>query len=575
MNQKGAREQNDISIIRNLPKRLQQRIVEDVSDNSLVTVDETTRQSSSGQPSTSKGGTKKDDNDKMSRRFLQKQTRPNNAIQQGNGAIDATSINFFLQKSPSCTRTLNKNNFKRETVPVLESSGKEVASKATHIKDVTPSTNSNVGNSSIPGILRFNDAKHIKLIAAEKNINGSEKNVGRENGRRTTTRIHQISEQFTKADNILTKSPARQLQRQLNQPAWFEMLIGAQYVEHLPKLYEKFTSILQQNMVIENWSEFNEARVELQNIFTNLLLQQLKLCCEQKIDTFFWKLLYYNVREYFISNSKLTADDTHNRFLLLIDEGLDFYNNLHLKLNAKYINTVQKQTNILLQHPENNISIEKEVPPQRSTHKFEFIAKVAAQKLLICLGDLCRYKTKELQTNDYTDAAKYYQQAQVLIPTNGIPYNQLAIVSIHARKKFDAVYFHMRSLMSSNAIYSARESLLVLFDEIRKKYEETELKNSPVHQGSPRYNHSKNSKSLRKEVWIHVDGVRRLHHSSETVNIKSKSAALVEEKKVERVDKRRASASIYIAVFVCNWKTIHWHRHGVYCRTATQTFGGA
>lgn len=37
------------------------------------------------------------------------------------------------------------------------------------------------------------------------------------------------------------------------------------------------------------------------------------------------------------------------------------------------------------------------------------------------------------------------------------------------RKKFDAVYFHMRSLMSSNAIYSARESLLVLFDEIRKK----------------------------------------------------------------------------------------------------------
>ncbi|XP_039970240.1 telomerase-binding protein EST1A [Bactrocera tryoni] len=551
MNQKGAREQNDISIIRNLPKRLQQRIVEDVSDNSLVTVDDTARQSSSGQPSTSKGGAKNDDNDKMSRRFLQKQTRPGNANQQGIGAIDATSINFFLQKNASCTRTLNKNNFKRETVPVLESSGKEVASKATNIKEVTPSTNSNVGNSSIPGILRFNDAKHIKLIAAEKNINGSEKNVGRDNGKKTTTRIHQISEQFTKAENILTKSPARQLQRQLKQPPWFEMLTGVQYVEHLPKLYEKFTSILQQNKVIENWSEFNEARVELQNIFTNLLLQQLKLCCEQKIDTFFWKLLYYNVREYFISNSKLIADDIHNRFLLLIDEGLDFYTNLHMKLNTKYINTVQKQTNILLQHPANNISIEKEVPPQRSTHKFEFIAKVAAQKLLICLGDLCRYKTKELQTNDYTDAAKYYQQAQVLIPTNGIPYNQLAIVSIHARKKFDAVYFHMRSLMSSNAIYSARESLLVLFDEIRKKYEETELKNSPVHQGSPRNNSSRNSKSLRKEVWIHVDGVRRLHHSSETDNIKNKSAALIEEKKLKTLTSEellRRFTSLYLYI---------------------------
>lgn len=138
------------------------------------------------------------------------------------------------------------------------------------------------------------------------------------------------------------------------------------------------------------------------------------------------------MREYFISNSKLTADDIHKQLLLLIDEGLDFYTNLHMKLNLKYINTDQKVENVPLHyHPTNNITIEKEVPPQRSTHKFEFIAKVAAQKLLICLGDLCRYKTKELQTNDYTDAAKYYQQAQTLIPTNGIPYNQLAIVSIH------------------------------------------------------------------------------------------------------------------------------------------------
>lgn len=552
MNQKGAREQNDISIIRNLPKRLQKRIVEDVSDNSLVTVVDTTRQSSSGQPSTSKGGAKKDDNDKMPRRFLQKQNTSGNANQQGNGAIDVTSINFFLQKSTPCTRTLNKNNFKRETVPVLETSGKSVDSKATNIKYVTPSTNSYVGNSSIPGILRLNEAKHGQIIAAEKNKNGNEKNVGRDNGKKTTARVHQISDQLSKADNILTKSPARQLQRQLKQPPWFGMLTGIQYVEHLPKLYERVTSIIQQNIVVENWAEFNEARIELQNIFTNLLLQQLKLCCEQKIDTFFWKLLYYNVREYFISNSKLTADDIHKQLLLLIDEGLDFYTNLHMKLNLKYINTDQKVENVPLHyHPTNNITIEKEVPPQRSTHKFEFIAKVAAQKLLICLGDLCRYKTKELQTNDYTDAAKYYHQAQTLIPTNGIPYNQLAIVSIHGRKKFDAVYFHMRSLMSSNAIYSARESLLVLFDEIRKKYEETEIKTSPLHQGSPRNNNSRNSKSLRKEVWIHVDGVRRLHHSSESDNTKSKSAAIKEEnhlKKLTNVELLRRFTSLYLYV---------------------------
>lgn len=136
-------------------------------------------------------------------------------------------------------------------MPVLETSGKSVDSKATNIKYVTPSTNPYVGNSSIPGILRLNEAKHGQIIAAEKNKNGNEKNVGRDNGKKTTARVHQISDQLSKADNILTKSPARQLQRQLKQPPWFGMLTGIQYVEHLPKLYERVTSIIQQNIVVE------------------------------------------------------------------------------------------------------------------------------------------------------------------------------------------------------------------------------------------------------------------------------------------------------------------------------------
>lgn len=37
------------------------------------------------------------------------------------------------------------------------------------------------------------------------------------------------------------------------------------------------------------------------------------------------------------------------------------------------------------------------------------------------------------------------------------------------RKKFDAVYYYMRSLMASNPFFTARESLLALFDENRKK----------------------------------------------------------------------------------------------------------
>lgn len=37
------------------------------------------------------------------------------------------------------------------------------------------------------------------------------------------------------------------------------------------------------------------------------------------------------------------------------------------------------------------------------------------------------------------------------------------------KRKVDAVYYYMRSLLSSNPIMVARENLLTLFDEIRKK----------------------------------------------------------------------------------------------------------
>lgn len=37
------------------------------------------------------------------------------------------------------------------------------------------------------------------------------------------------------------------------------------------------------------------------------------------------------------------------------------------------------------------------------------------------------------------------------------------------RRKLDAVYYYMRSLMASNPFQSARESLILLFDESRKK----------------------------------------------------------------------------------------------------------
>jgi len=61
----------------------------------------------------------------------------------------------------------------------------------------------------------------------------------------------------------------------------------------------------------------------------------------------------------------------------------------------------------------------------------ESALKVVAQRLLICLGDLSRYRVNHVKATDYVEAAKYYQRAQELVPGNGAPYNQLAVISIY------------------------------------------------------------------------------------------------------------------------------------------------
>lgn len=87
---------------------------------------------------------------------------------------------------------------------------------------------------------------------------------------------------------------------------------------------------------------------------------------------------------------------------------------------------------------------------------------------------------------------RWYIKAHEINPKNGKPYNQLAVLAVCAvsftlqnlikirkyllqRRKLDAVYYYMRSLMSSNPVTSAKEHLVSLFDENKKKVSTTLL----------------------------------------------------------------------------------------------------
>ncbi|KAH8251681.1 hypothetical protein KR038_004533 [Drosophila bunnanda] len=356
-----------------------------------------------------------------------------------------------------------------------------VLSGATAVKPKAPVlvTNGAVGanakqrrDGGIPGILR------VATSVADNDGNGSGNGTGsgRGNGNGKTHNARRRG----KDKDPAPPSPVTRTRLTTEHPDWFEPLLSLPQAKIIVQLYDQLMVLQQRNLILINWKNFCDIHDQLQDAFKELVLEQLKFVCEHKVDVFFWKLLFYNVRDYL---KRQHSDQAHGHTLLLIEQSTRFYRMMYEKLMAKC------------------------VPSSRS----ESGVKVVAQRLLICLGDLSRYRVNHVQATDYLEAARYYLKAQELVPGNGAPYNQLAVISIYHHKRFDAVYYYVRSLLTSNSIQTAKESLLDLFDEIRRKYEENEMKQSPMHQAAAPKNQK--SKQMRKEVWIHPDGIRCLHRT--------------------------------------------------------------
>ena len=69
------------------------------------------------------------------------------------------------------------------------------------------------------------------------------------------------------------------------------------------------------------------------------------------------------------------------------------------------------------------------------------MALVSAQKLLLFLGDLARYKEQINETHCFGRAKSWYVKAQQIQPKNGRPYNQLAVLSIYSVIYINLMYF--------------------------------------------------------------------------------------------------------------------------------------
>uniref|UniRef100_A0A8C2TGW5 Telomerase-binding protein EST1A n=1 Tax=Coturnix japonica TaxID=93934 RepID=A0A8C2TGW5_COTJA len=252
----------------------------------------------------------------------------------------------------------------------------------------------------------------------------------------------------------------------------------------------------------EGLEKMAQLRVEMLQLYERCILMDIEFSDTQNVDQLLWKNAFYQVIEKFRQLLKdplgENAQEIRNKLLQLLDEGTSFFDGLLQKLQVSY--------QFKLEDYMDGMAIR--CKPLRKMVKY---ALISAQRCMICQGDICRYREQANDTANYGKARSWYLKAQQIAPKNGRPYNQLALLAIYTRRKLDAVYYYMRSLAASNPILTAKESLMSLFEETKRKAEQMEQKKHQVLELSPSHRGKGKKSTMRQvgddatrlEIWIH------------------------------------------------------------------------
>lgn len=92
-------------------------------------------------------------------------------------------------------------------------------------------------------------------------------------------------------------------------------------------------------------------------------------------------------------------------------------------------------------------------------------------RCLVFMGDLARYRELHSQRakKNFSAAEGFYLKALALLPENGNPHNQLAVLATYVEAETVAVYRYCRSLLIAQPFATAEENLALLFERSRQR----------------------------------------------------------------------------------------------------------
>ncbi|KAJ3154875.1 hypothetical protein HDU86_004580 [Geranomyces michiganensis] len=239
--------------------------------------------------------------------------------------------------------------------------------------------------------------------------------------------------------------------------------------------------------------DVQQARVQLRDALERRILQASESAPgsgkEEDLEANLWKLAHYKVIEEFrkaeksVHNSAKRAGQAADRdelrlltahFRRFLSEATAFYARFICRLHRTFdlrgnaMATIIRQLRFAVgSDAEDENFVASTFVSEAATRR----ALKACHRSLIYLGDLARYRERhaDRKAADWSAAVMFYNMAIRLIPDNGNPYNQLAVIASHLDDELRAMECYTRSLAAVRPFGTASENLQILFEKVNKR----------------------------------------------------------------------------------------------------------
>uniref|UniRef100_A0A4W5LEI4 Nonsense-mediated mRNA decay factor n=1 Tax=Hucho hucho TaxID=62062 RepID=A0A4W5LEI4_9TELE len=213
------------------------------------------------------------------------------------------------------------------------------------------------------------------------------------------------------------------------------------------------------------------SRQALQDLYQKMLVTDLEYALDKKVEQDLWNHAFKNQITTLQSQAKNRANPNRSEvqanLSLFLEAASGFYTQLLQELCTVFnvdlpCRVKSSQLGIISNKQTNTSAI---VKPQPSSCSY------ICQHCLVHLGDIARYR------NQTSQAESYYRHAAQLVPSNGQPYNQLAILASSKGDHLTTIFYYCRSIAvkfpfpaASTNLQKALAKAVESRDEVKTKW---------------------------------------------------------------------------------------------------------